>query len=368
DNRIPLVDLKAQYLTIKSEIGAAIQRVLDNASFILGKEVEQFEAAFADYLKVRGVVGVSSGTSALMLSLKACGIGPGDEVLTTAHTFIATAEAVSQLGAKPVFVDIDPATYIIDPDLIERAITKHTKAIIPVHLYGQSAAMDAIMSIARRHNLFVIEDAAQAHGATYKEQRCGGIGDLACFSFYPGKNLGAYGDAGAVTGNNEDLLARVRRLRDHGRTSKYEHEEIGYGERLDALQAAVISVKLRYLDAWTEARRRIAGAYREQLYGAKIVLPQAGNDVGHVYHLFVVQVDNRDAVISALNRSGIGAGIHYPIPLHRQPAYARSGHGETSLPITDAVASRVISLPIYPEMTAQQVGRVATTLREVVGI
>ena len=362
---IPLVDIKAQYATKRAEINGAIQRVLNHAHFILGQEVEAFEAAFAEYVGAAGAVGVSSGTAALFLALKACNIGPGDEVITTAHTFIATAEAISQTGARSVFVDIDPITYTIDPDQVEQAITSRTKAIVPVHLYGQPADMEPLLRIARRYRLRVIEDAAQAHGAEYQGRRCGSLGDLACFSFYPGKNLGAYGDAGAVTGNDPDLLARVRRLRDHGRTTKYEHEEIGFGERLDALQAAVLRVKLGHLDEWTAARRRWANVYSELLSGLPVSLPLEAAGRKHVYHLYVIRVPGkRNALLNFLKQRGIEAAIHYPVPLHRQPAYARLGYVGLSLPETEKAASEVLSLPMYPELTEDKIATVAKAIRE----
>jgi len=364
---IPLVDLKAQYASIKPEVDAAIKRVVDNTSFILGHEVTEFEQAFARYAGAKGAVGVASGTSALQLSLLACGVGPGDEVITTAHTFIATSEAISQTGAKPVFVDIDPQTYNLDPARVEAAITPRTKAILPVHLYGQPADLGALMEIAERHHLYLIEDAAQAHGAEYKGQRCGSIGHLACFSFYPGKNLGAYGDAGGVTGNDEALLMKVRKLRDHGRLTKYEHDEIGFGERIDALHAAILSAKLPHLEAWTEARRSHARLYNELLAGSNLVTPVESSDVRHVYHLYVIRTERRGAVLDHLKQKGIGAGIHYPIPLHRQPAYLKQGYGDLSLPVTEQAAQEIVSLPMYPELTAEQLTYVAEAVKEVVG-
>jgi len=365
--QIPLVDLKAQYIRIKPDIEAAIQRVLDNTSFILGKEVADFERAFANYVGVKEAVGVASGTAALHLALRACGVGPGDEVITVAHTFTATAEAIFHAGARPIFVDIDPRTYNIEPNQVEDAITPRTKAIVPVHLYGHPAEMDALLDIARRHNLWLIEDAAQAHGAVYNGRRCGSIGHLACFSFYPGKNLGAYGDAGMVTGNDEKLLSRVRRLRDHGRTSKYEHQEIGWGERLDTLQAAILRVKLAYLEEWTEVRRTHARQYNELLAGMDVITPYEAPNVRHVYHLYVIRVPQRDALVAHLKARGIGAGIHYPIPLHRQPAYLKQGYTEVQLPVTEQVAAEVLSLPMYPELTTEQIEYVVSAIEEFVG-
>jgi dTDP-4-amino-4,6-dideoxygalactose transaminase len=361
---IPLVDLKAQYAGIKPEIDAAIERVVNNTSFIMGKEVSEFEQKFASYVGAQAAVGVASGTAALHLSLLACGVGPGDEVITTAHTFMATSEPISQVGAKPVFVDIDPDTYNIDASLVEQAITPRTKAIIPVHLYGQPAQLEELLEVARRHNLSLIEDAAQAHGAEYKGRRCGSIGDLACFSFYPGKNLGAYGDAGAVTGNNDELLARVRKLRDHGRTSKYEHDEIGFGERLDGLQAAILGAKLPHLEDWTEARRSHAKIYNELLADCDVVTPFEMEEARHVYHLYVIRTPRRDKVLAHLKSKGIDAGIHYPVPLHRQPAYLKQGYGDLSLPVTEQAAAEVLSLPLFPELTYEQIAYIAEAVKE----
>jgi dTDP-4-amino-4,6-dideoxygalactose transaminase len=361
--RIPLADLKAQYARIRPEVHAAMQRVLDNTSFILGKEVADFEAAFARFVGAADAVGVASGTAALTLSLLACGVGPGDEVITTAHTFIATAEAISHTGARPVFVDIDPRTYNLDPDRVEAAVTRHTRALLPVHLYGQPAPMDALVDIARRHDLWLIEDAAQAHGAEFRGRRCGSIGHLACFSFYPGKNLGAYGDAGAVTGNDEGLLQKVRKLRDHGRLSKCEHDEVGFGERLDALQAAVLAAKLPHLEAWTEARRAHARRYTELLASCDVVTPYEAPGVRHVYHLYVIRTPRRDAVLARLQDRGIGAGVHYPVPVHRQPAYRKLGYDHLSLPVTEKAADEILSLPMYPELSEEQVHSVVKALR-----
>jgi dTDP-4-amino-4,6-dideoxygalactose transaminase len=364
---IPLVDLKAQYAAIKPEIDSAIQRVVDSTAFILGEEVADFERDFAAYLGAQGAVGVASGTSALQLALLAVGVGAGDEVITTAHTFVATAEAISHTGARPVFVDIDPLTYNIDPRLIEKAVTPRTKAIVPVHLYGQPADMTTITAVAKGHGLRVIEDAAQAHGAEVNGRRCGSLADLATFSFYPGKNLGAYGDAGAVTGNDPELLEKVRKLRDHGRLSKYEHDEIGFGERIDALQAAILRAKLSHLEDWTEARRRNATIYSELFAGSQVIAPRAAPNVRHVYHLYVIRCSGRDALLDHLKSKGIGAGIHYPVPLHRQPAYLSRGYAELSLPLTEAAAAEILSLPMYPELTEEQIGYIAESVREVTG-
>jgi dTDP-4-amino-4,6-dideoxygalactose transaminase len=311
----------------------------------------------------QGAVGVSSGTAALRLALQVVGVGPGDEVITTAHTFIATAEAISQTGAKPVFVDITPLTYNLDPGKVEAAITPRTKVIMPVHLYGQPADLGTLRDIADRHHLFLIEDAAQAVAAEYEGRRCGSIGDLACFSFYPGKNLGAYGDAGAVTGNDEALLARVRKLRDHGRSTKYEHDEIGYGDRIDALQAAILAAKLPHLNEWTEARRSHARQYDELLADTDVIRPYEAPNVRHVYHLYVIRVPRRDEVLEHLKSQGVGAGIHYPVPVHRQPAYLKEGYGDISLPVTEQIASEIVSLPMYPELSGEQIEYVARTVK-----
>jgi dTDP-4-amino-4,6-dideoxygalactose transaminase len=300
----------------------------------------------------------------LQLALLAVGVGAGDEVITSAHTFIATAEPISLCGSKPGFVDIDPGTYNIDPNLVQDAITPRTKAIIAVHLYGQPAEMRALRDIAERHNLWLIEDAAQAHAAEYEGKRCGSIGELACFSFYPGKNLGAYGDAGAVTGNDQTLLARVRKLRDHGLTTKYEHDEIGFGGRIDALQASILGAKLPHLESWTNARRGHARLYNELLADSDVITPFASPNMRHVYHLYVIRRPRRDALLEQLNSKGIGAGVHYPIPLHRQPAYLKQGYGNVNLPITEQIAGEVVSLPMYPELTRGQIEYVAQAVKE----
>ncbi|HIQ06556.1 MAG TPA: DegT/DnrJ/EryC1/StrS family aminotransferase, partial [Anaerolineae bacterium] len=345
------------------EIDAAIQRVLDHTGFIMGKEVADFEKAFANYCQTEYAVGVASGTAALHLALLACGVGPGDEVITTPFTFFATGEAISQTGAKPVFVDIDPVTYNIDPSRIEAAITPRTKAIIPVHLYGQPADMDPILEIAQEHGVKVIEDAAQAHGAEYHGRRAGSIGDLACFSFYPSKNLGCYGDGGAVVGSDVALIEQVRLLRDHGRTSKYEHAELGWGYRLDAMQAAILGAKLPHLDAWNDARRAAAYRYNELLAGMDVVTPRELNGVCAVYHCYVIRTPHRDEVVVRLRSQGIGAGIHYPIPLHLQPAYEHLGHQLGDFPVSEACSQEVLTLPLFPEITEEQQARVVDAIR-----
>jgi dTDP-4-amino-4,6-dideoxygalactose transaminase len=359
---IPLMDLKAQHAPIRGEIDAAVARVLGHGGFILGEEVAAFEAAFAEHVGARGAVGVASGTAALRLALAACNVGPGDEVITTPHTFFATAEAISQSGATPVFVDIRSDTMNLDPERVELAVTWRTKAIIPVHLYGNPAAVEPLLGIARRHKLRLIEDAAQAHGAEYSGRRCGSLGDLGCFSFYPGKNLGACGDAGAVTGNDLALLDRVRSLRDHGRTSKYSHNEIGFAERMDALQAAILGVKLPYLESWTERRRKAAARYRSLLSHLPLELPEETPGTRHAFHLYVVRTPQRDGLLEHLKNDGIMAGIHYPLPLHRQPAYLNRGYGTLSLPIAERAAREVLSLPLYPELDQSLAESVASSI------
>jgi len=361
---IPLVDLKAQYAAIKPEIDAAIQRVIGNTSFILGKEVADFETHFAAFCQAKHCIGLDSGTAALHLALLLCDVKPGDEVITTTHTFVATAEGISIIGARPVLVDIDPRTYNLDPRAVERAITPRTKAIIPVHLYGQPAEMDAILEIARKHNVRVIEDAAQAHGAEYRGKRAGTMGDLACFSFFPSKNLGAYGDAGALITNDDELAARARLLRDHGRRDKYEHLIVGYGYRLDALQAAILGAKLPHLDAWNVRRRAIADYYTELLSNTEIVPPYAPSHITPVYHIYAVRAKNRDGLRAHLKSRGIETGIHYPIPLHLQPVYANLGYARGDFPHAEQVANEELSLPMYPELRDAQVEMIAQTVRE----
>jgi len=359
---IPVVDLKAQYASIKSEIDAAIQRVIENTSFIMGPEVRNFEAAFARFVGVSEAAGVASGTAALHLALLAAGIGPGDEVITTPFTFYATAEAIEQAGATPVFVDITPDTYNIDSSKIEAGITSRTRGIVPVHLFGQAADMDAIMAVARAHGLWVIEDAAQAHAAEHRGRRCGSMGDLACFSFYPSKNLGGYGDGGMVTSSNAALMARVRRLRDHGRIGKYEHLELGWAYRLDALQAAILSAKLPHVEAWTAARQAAAGRYDALFADSAVMTPVAREDNRHVYYAYAVRVPRRDALLEHLAANGIGAVIHYPIPMHLQPAYREMGLPRGTFPVAEMVADQIISLPMFPEITPAQQQRVAETV------
>lgn len=360
---IPLVDLKAQYAAIGADIDAAIQRVLDNTSFIMGPEVSTFEQAFAAFCQVGHCVGVGSGTAALELALRALDIGPGDEVVTVSHTFIATAEAISATGALPVFVDIDPETYTLSPEHLLAAINEKTRAILPVHIYGQPADMTTINAIARQHGIAVIEDAAQAHDATWAGRNVGSLGTMACFSFYPGKNLGAYGDAGAVTTDDERLADRIRLLRNHGRHDKYVHEIKGFGHRLDALQAAILAAKLPYLASWTLARRQLAARYSRLLADTDVILPQVDAQAEPAWHLYVIRTPRRDELLQYLKTQGIGAGVHYPLPLHQQPAYAELGYKQGSLPVTEAVARSCLSLPLYPEMSQDQQDRVVEAVR-----
>jgi dTDP-4-amino-4,6-dideoxygalactose transaminase len=357
--QIPFVDLKAQYASIKDEVAEAIRGVLDSTHFVGGEHLASFERDFAAYCDVRHARGVANGTDALHLALRALGIGNGHEVITTANTFIATAAAIAAAGARPVFVDIDPDTYTIDPARIEPAITGRTKAIIPVHLFGQSADMQPIIEIARRHALSVIEDAAQAHGAEYHGARAGSIGDIGCFSFYPGKNLGAYGDGGCITTNSDMLAERIERLRDHGRITKYEHSVAGFNSRLDTLQAAILQVKLRRLDQWNSNRQRVAALYAEELADAGIGTPSVRAGSTHVYHLYVIESEDRDALQMRLKAAGISTGIHYPIPIHLQPAFAYLGYGKGDLRRTEQIAERLLSLPMFPELKPAQVSRVA---------
>jgi len=363
---IPLVDLKAQYASIKGEIDAAIEEVLSTCSFVGGKNVRAFESEFAAFCNVEYAVGVGNGTDALQLALRACGIEKDTEVVTVSHTFTATAEAIVNVGARPVFVDVNE-TYTIDVSQVADRITPCVQAIIPVHLYGQPADMDPLLSLAEKHGLAVIEDAAQAHGARYNGRRSGSFGHLACFSFYPGKNLGAYGDAGAVITNDPEVAKRIDMLHDHGRTGKYMHERIGFNSRLDALQAAVLRVKLSHLDRWNAARRAHAALYDRLLADVPgVVTPYVSSNVEHVYHLYVIQVSNRDRVQAALKAAGIETGIHYPIPLHEQPAYAHLRYKPRDFPVTHALAPRLLSLPMYPELTDEQIHYVADTLKQAV--
>ncbi len=354
---IPFNDLTKNYLSIKSQIDSSIQKVIDSGYFILGPEVERFEDNFSSFLNVNYCAGVSSGTSAIELALKALNIGHEDEVITTAHTWVSTAEAISNVNAKPVFVDIDETSFNINPNLIEEKITKKTKAILPVHLYGNPADMKKILKIANKYNLKVIEDSAQAHGSMIDKNFCGSFGDIACFSFYPGKNLGAYGDAGAVVSNNKVLINKVKQLRDHGRGStKNEYDLLGTNDRLDGIQAAVLNVKLKYLKQWILKRNELAKKYNEQLRDF-VTLPSFLSDHFHSYHLYVIKTKKRDKLFTELKKRNVDVRIHYPIPVHKQKIYF-SQNKNLSLPITEKIVEEIISLPIFPEMTDKQVNTV----------
>ncbi len=362
---IPLVNLRKLHDRLYTEIRTAINKVLAQGDFIMGSELSAFEEEFAAYCGTRYCVGVASGLDALFLALKGLGIGPGDEVITTGNTFIATALAIYHAGATPVLVDHDRETYNLDPRRIAAAITSRTKAILPVHLYGQPAEMDMIQTIADEHGLMVIEDAAQAHGARYRGRRCGSMGRAGCFSFYPGKNLGAMGDGGAVVTNNADLAAWLKAARNYGSTVKYYHTMPGYNCRLDSMQAAILRVKLRYLDEWNATRRQLAARYCEQLASANVVLPMTRDYVEHIYHLFVVRCTQRDQVLKHLNSKGIGAGIHYPVPIHRQVGMSTHCIVPRSLVYTDRYCDQLLSLPMCPCLTEEEMDTVVREVSEV---
>ena len=357
-----MADLKTQYRNLKPEIDAAIARVIESSAFILGPEVAAFEEEFAAYSGAAAGIGVNSGTSALHLALLAAGIGVGDEVITTPFTFVATAAAIRYTGARPVFVDIEPRSFNIDPARIEQAITRATRAIMPVHLYGQPADMDPILEIARRRKLLVIEDAAQAHGAEYKGRRCGSIGDMACFSFYPGKNLGAFGEGGMVTTSNPEYAKMIRLLRDWGSANKYEHTYRGFNYRLEGIQGAVLRVKLRHLEAWTESRRTHAAHYNRVLGAPGFATPEELPGARHVYHVYTLRTTRRAELQEHLRSAGIQTGIHYPVPIHLQPAHADLGYGPGSFPVAEQAANEVLSLPVHPELTAGQLAEVCAAL------
>jgi dTDP-4-amino-4,6-dideoxygalactose transaminase len=362
---IPLVDLKAQYASIKPEVSAAIQGVLDSCQFTLGAEVERFEQEFAAFQGSTIGVGVNTGTSALHLALLAAGIGAGDEVITVPFTFVATAAAIGYTGARPVFVDVDPHTLTMDPALIEAAITPRTRAIMPVHLYGQMADMDPIMAIAERHGLIVIEDAAQAHAAEYKGRRAGSIGAMGCFSFYPGKNLGAYGEGGMVVTDNPDYARKMRMLRDWGAEVRYQHVLKGYNYRLEGMQGAVLRVKLRHLEDWTEARRAAAARYDAPLQDLGIRTTKVAAHNRHAYHIYAIRTKHRAAWQAALQQEGVGSGIHYPFPVHLLPAYSDLGYQRGQFPHAEQAADEVLSLPLYPELTHEQSQTVLAAIKKV---
>jgi dTDP-4-amino-4,6-dideoxygalactose transaminase len=365
--QVPFVDLKAQRASIAREIDQAISSVLDSTAFILGPEVDLFEREFAAYCGVQYAVGVDSGTAALELALRAYGIGPGDEVITAANTFIATALAATYTGATPVLVDINPRTYNIAVDQIRGAITRKTKAIIPVHLYGQPADMDPILDIARQHHLIVIEDACQAHGVRYKNARVGSLGDAAAFSFYPAKNLGGLGDGGMVVTNDKTVAETIKGLRNVGQREKYRHELLGHNHRLDSLQAAVLRVKLRYLDTWNQARRAHAQEYEQLLADSDVVLPSVPSYSEPNWHLYVVRVRDRDSLRVHLSEKGIATGIHYPIPVHLQPAYQSMDFAAQSFPVTEEYANEIVSLPMYAELTPDAIEYVCDAIKDFVG-
>lgn len=361
---VPFVDLKRQYKVLKHEINPVIKRVLENTQYILGNEITQFEKEFADFCEVKYCVGVDSGTSALELSLKALGIGKGDEVITTSNTFIATAFAISLTGAKPVFVEVDPQTYNIDPEKIPEKITSRTKAIIPVHLYGQPAEMDEVVRIAKENDLHIVEDACQAHGAEYKGQKAGSFGDAGCFSFYPSKNLGAFGDGGAVVTNNKELADQIKMLRNYGQREKYHHQMLGYNKRLDTLQAAILRVKLKHLEVWNQKRRENAALYTKLLSDTKLVTPYVPDHVKPVYHLYVIRSAQRNKLQNHLKNNNVSTGIHYPVPIHLQEAYSSLGIEQGSFPITEQYANEVLSLPMYPELTEEQINFVVRQVKK----
>jgi dTDP-4-amino-4,6-dideoxygalactose transaminase len=363
--KVPFLDLKSQHAPLRDEIDRAIAEVIDESAFAGGPFVVRFEADFAAYCDCPHAVGVGSGTEALWFCLLALGVGPGDEVITVPNSFMATAEAITYCGARPVFVDVDEHTYTMDPSGLAKAVTARTKAIIPVHLFGQPADMDPILDFAREHGLFVIEDAAQAHGAEYKGRRIGTLGDAACFSFYPGKNLGALGEAGAVVSKNAELDKKIRTLRDHGQVRKYHHTMIGWNGRMDGIQAAVLRVKLRHLEKGNELRRSHAERFDRIFDGiAEIVRPVAAANVRHVYHVYAIRIQERDEMIRILDEKGIGSGVHYPVPIHLQEAYHSLGYQRGAFPIAEKCAAELISLPMFPELTPAQVQLVGQAVIE----
>ena len=361
---IPFVDLKAQYRSIKEEIDAAIAEVVESCQFVLGEQVEGFESEFAAYCQAQHALGVNSGTSALHLALLAAGVKPGDEVITVSYTFVASVAAIRYTGATPVLVDIDPRSCTMDPAGIETAITARTKAIMPVHLYGSCADMDPILEIARRRNLTVIEDASQAHGAEYKGRRVGSLGDLACFSFYPGKNLGAYGEAGAVITSNPNYADVIRQLRDHGQSQKYYHNTVGYNYRMEGIQGAVLRVKLRHLDDWNRARRKHAADYRRELADTGLRLLEEMSYSHSVHHIFPVFTSQRDSLLRHLKTRGVSTGIHYPIPVHTQHGYRELGYAVGDFPHTEQACNEVLSLPMYAELSSEAVTEVSGAIRQ----
>jgi dTDP-4-amino-4,6-dideoxygalactose transaminase len=360
---IPFVDLKSQYRSIKTEIARAIHQVLDESQYILGPAVSAFERDFAAFCTTREAIGVNSGTSALHLALLAAGVRAGDEVITVPFTFVATVAAIEYAGARPVLVDVEPDYWTMDPAKLAAAITPRTKAIVPVHLYGQPADMDPILAIAQQHGIPVIEDACQSHGSEYHGRRCGSMGQIGCFSFYPGKNLGAYGEGGAVVTNDPEVATRIRLLRAWGEETRYEHKYRGFNYRMDGIQGAVLGVKLKHLEAWTEARRTHAKTYAHALADSNVIPPVERNRTRHVYHVYVVRAQERDALRARLTDAGVQTGVHYPIPVHLQPAYRDLGYSAGDFPVSERAASEVLSLPIYPELTEAQIHTIAGICR-----
>jgi dTDP-4-amino-4,6-dideoxygalactose transaminase len=364
DQPIPYLDLAAQLRPLRKEIDAAIAKTLDNCTFCLGPDVAQFEKDFAAYCGAKHALALNSGTSALHLALLLLNIGPGDEVITTPYTFVATSWAISYVGATPVYVDIDGQTFNLDPRLVKRAITPRTKVILPVHLYGQACDLDALRAICQKHKLALVEDAAQAHGSKYKGKKIGTFGEISCFSFYPTKNAGACGEGGALVTNNDAFAARARALREHGSTVKYYHDEVGYNYRMEGIQGAVLGVKLKHLDIWNSARRRIASQYHELLAGTPLRLPAEAPYAESIYHLYVVRHPRRDQLKRHLETHKIGCALHYPLPLHLQKCYAPLGYKPGDFPVSEQAAQECLALPIYPELTQEQIHRVAATIKD----
>lgn len=362
-NKIPFIDLSEQYLSLKNDILSKIDEVCRKSAFCLGEYVEEFEENFADYCGVKYCLGVNSGTSALHLALLALGVGEGDEVIIPAQTFVATAWGITYCRAKPVFVDIEPKTHTMDVSNIESAITPKTKVIIPVHLYGQPANMDEILKIARKYNIFVIEDAAQAHGALYKGKKAGSFGDISCFSFYPSKGLGAFGEGGAVVTNNQEIAEKIGILRNHGQTKRYYHDVVGFNYRMEGIQGAVLNIKLKYLDEWNEKRRKSASLYNKLLKGTELVLPYEDEYSKSIYHLYVVLSSKRDQIAQHLQQNGVATGLHYPVPVHLQKAYSNLSYRESDFPFAERNARECLSLPIFPEMTEGQVEYVVSKIK-----
>ena len=363
--KVPFLDLKSHHAPLRGHFKTAIAEVIDSGIFAGGPAVANFEEAFAAFCKCDHAVGLGSGTEALWLALLACGVGPGDEVITVPSTFMATAEAITYCGAKPVFVDVDERTYTMAPGALSKALTRHTKAIVPVHLFGQTADMDPILKFASQHGLPVIEDAAQAHGAEYKGRRAGSMGEIGCFSFYPGKNLGALGEAGAVVTNNLELADKIRILRDHGQTRKYHHTMVGWNCRMDAIQGACLAIKLQHLERGNELRRAHAGRYTASFREIEeIIAPFESEYARHVYHVYAIRVQDRDEVMRELERKGVGCGVHYPVPIHLQQAYADLGHKRGAFPVSEQIADEFVSLPMFPELSEAQIDFVIETVAE----